>query len=124
MNKQGILHPRMLQHLRQNFFPSCCTIQSRTEVLSPTGHAAYTFTNVYVNVACRHSPALRGERGRGQTDTAADTYDKTTHDIALNGRYVVDITMRAVIDDVAYDIVRVDLDDQSGTTVLRTKLVL
>lgn len=98
-------------------------IQTRTENKSSTGHATYTYADQW-QIRCRIAPAQSGEQARGQINTASEIYDRTTHDIALAGYYPqIDLTMRVEVHEIAYDIVRVDHDDQHGTTVLRTRRV-
>lgn len=127
MQKRGIVHPKLMAKLATRFFPSCCTIQKRTEVQSESGFADYTWNDLpgHVNLSCRIAPATSGERARGQVNLSSEDYEKRTYDVALAGRYdSIDAAMRVQSDDGQfYDIVRIDHDDQGGMTVLRCKQV-
>jgi len=115
-----IISPRMLQQLPK-FFPSNCTIQSRTDTADTYGQPIPTWANAagLSNIPCRIAPAKGDER-----KLADQTYTVGDMTCVLAGNYTaIAEKMRAVVDAVTYDIVAVDHDDQATTTRLALRLV-
>lgn len=118
-NQLGIIHPQMLARVRPNFYPSLCTIQEATDTADSYGQPIPAWDDLadHIDLACRIAPDS-GNEMRSQIQI----YAVHGWTVALNG-YYPDIleTMRAVVDDVIYDILQVQHDGNNQTTRLRVR---
>lgn len=102
MQDHGIVHPRMLERLQPNFYPSLCTIQVSTDSDDTTGETLHDWNDLaeHENIPCRIS-AVNSREQRN----ADQVYAMATHQVNLNGYYpAIEAKHRAVVDEVAYQI--------------------
>lgn len=127
MARRALIHPGMLGALPL-FYPSKATIQQAVPSGGRFGDQTFTWSLVpnLLDIDCRIAPLTV------QTPTFANearlenlTYLTTTHHVALRGWFPqIQETMRALIDDVAWDIKGVEHDGQASmTTRLRVNRV-
>lgn len=115
-----IHHPQRLAQLR-HFFPATCTIQERTDTQDAAGQPIPTWSNLagHVDIPVRVSPAAAQEIKRPNGTIAV-----VTHLLSLRGHYpAVTPRQRAIVADVAYDILAAESDSQGGYTRLRVEIV-
>lgn len=115
-----LISSRMLD-LLPKFFPSTCTIQSNTPTADAHNQPIASWANLtgYVEIACRCAPLTATERRQFE-----NVVEEATHMVALKGAYTaITVEMRAVVDDVTYDITGVRTDSQGKVTYLAAKIV-
>lgn len=119
MNTSRLVHPRMLQTLKQDFFPQRATLKKPVKSQNSTGEQRITFTDQYRNVPCRVGAASGGERR-----TNDFTYLDATHRIVLSGQFT-DLTQewQIVVDSVAYNILLSTPDPEQAMTRLEVELI-
>lgn len=126
MARRALVHPQMLNRLPQ-FYPSEATIESGVESRDSFGSPTLTWTVLanHRDIPCRISPlTVQTPTFTSEARLESLTYLTTTHHIALRGYFPeIEATMRAVIDDVAWDIKGVEHDGQNVTTRLRVNRV-
>ncbi|HEY8766044.1 MAG TPA: hypothetical protein VIP09_02080 [Dehalococcoidia bacterium] len=120
MSKRALTHPRFLAKL-PDIYPFKAAIQQATASGTSFGTLVETWATVsgLGLIDCRVAPVLAQEmRGPQFTQLV------TTHQIALRGYYpqIVE-TMRAVVDDVGWDIQGVEYDGNKITTRLHVLAV-
>jgi len=116
-----LIHPHLLEHLEETFFPSLATIQAVTLTQDSYGEPAEAWANLagHVDIPCAIAPASARERA-----SASMTVAETTHTTILAGEYLtVTPVHRAVVDGTVYDIVGVERDSHSTMTRLRLRIV-
>lgn len=121
MNKHGIVHPRMMEALQPNFYPSVCTIQDLNATRDSVGQLIPNPTDLaaHIDLPCRIAP-----RSTREVRTENQIYVNATHHVALNGYYPdIDEVMTAVVDGVAYDIEGVEHDGNRKTSRLFVRLI-
>ena len=117
----GLIHPHLLEHLEETFFPSLATIQVSTLTVNTNREPIRAWANLalHVDIPCAIAPAKADERA-----SADKTVAETTHVAILAGDYqTVTPVHRAVIDGTVYDIAGVEHDSHHITTRLRLRIV-
>lgn len=116
-----IIDPRMLAHLH-NFYPSTATIQEATERRGTTGEVRLEWDDKagHTSLPCRIGPT-----GGKEIRMPDQTYAISTHTIGLRGNYpTVTVEDRAIDDnDVIYEIMSVQSDDQDASTYLYVRIL-
>ena len=116
----SLISPRMFGLLAA-FYPSLCTIQAPTETQDAAGQPIPSWTNLpgHVALSCRMSPTGGGER-----KTPSQIYSVGVVTINLQEAYpLITTKMRAVVDNVVYDILSVDIDGNNVSTRLTCQVV-
>jgi len=116
----GLIHPHLLEHLEETFFPSLATIQVVTLAINAYREPIETWADLalHVDIPCAITPASARERA-----SADKTVAETTHTAILAGDYqTVTPVHRAVVDGTVYDIMGVEHDSHHITTRLRLKI--
>lgn len=117
----GLIHPHLLEHLEETFFPSLATIQVVTLAVNAYREPVETWANLalHVDIPCAIAPAKADERASPNMTVA-----ETTHTAILAGDYqTVTPVHRAVIDGTVYNIAGVEHDSHHITTRLRLRIV-
>jgi hypothetical protein len=121
-----LTHPRLLDRL-PNFYPEKATIQQATASGNSFGDQTLVWASVsgLVNLDCRVAPlTIQTPTFANEARLEALTYHTTTHQIAMRGYYPeIQETMRALVDNVDWDIKGVEHDGQGVTTRLRVNRV-
>lgn len=107
--------------LTPGFYPSLCTIQTPVLSQDDANQPRPAWPNLagHVALACRLSPLSGTER-----KSTNQVYTRATHVINLAGNYpTIAEKMRAVIDDIPYDILLVENDGQDKSTRLVAQVV-
>jgi head-tail adaptor len=117
----SIIDPRMLAHLA-NFYPSTVTIQEYSQRRGTAGELKKEWDDKAGHV---NLPARIGPSGGREIKLPDQTYAISTHTIALRGNYPTVTVKDRVLDDndVQYDIMLVESDDQDASTYLYTRIV-
>lgn len=124
---RGLIHPRLLDRLAPSFFPDRASIEANVPTRSASGALVSAWTTVpgLRDIPAAVSPQIFSRAGERRTTEL--TSGETTHRIALVGAFPqITASMRLVV--VAgthagtYDILRPDLDSQSGMTVLEARI--
>jgi len=97
-----------------DYFPSLCTIQEDVGVADANGFIAESWSDFagHVDIPCAHGPS-----GGNEVKLPDQTYVVSNYTIALQGRYpTITEKMRAVVDDVAYEILLAQWDSHATKT--------
>lgn len=128
MSKRSLTHPRFVGTANMpNFWPSKMAIQQA--VMSGTSMGTQVQTWATVSglglIDCRVAPmTLQAPTGVNEPRLEMMSYLTTTHQIALRGYYPeIRETMRAFVDDEAWDIKGVEHDAGGTLTRLRVNRV-
>lgn len=116
-----LVHPKLVETLKRDFFNRRGTIQQATDTQSTTGQVKKTWADVpgMLSIPCRIAAAGGGER-RFQNQAFLDA----TNTAILSGSFDVNEKMRFVDEDgVAYDILLVEKDSEEITTRLTLRTV-
>lgn len=126
MSKHALTHPRFLGYL-PDFYPSKLAVQQA--VMSGTSYGTQVPTWSTVQdlglIDCRIAPmTIQSPTGVNEPRLETLSYLTTTHQIALRGYYPqIEATMRAVVDDEAWDIKGTEHDANHTMTRLRVNKV-
>ncbi|MFZ5856779.1 MAG: hypothetical protein ACOYZ6_08110 [Chloroflexota bacterium] len=116
-----IVHPRMMEYLRRDFFTQSCALKQPTKAQDTTGAetVAHDVKPGYEVIPCRVGAAGGGER-RGNNYTYLDA----THRILLDGQFQ-DVTEEwiAEVDGQEYQILLVAKDAEGVMTRLECRIV-
>ncbi len=113
-----LIHPRLMATLEQDFFATYCTIEQAVESQDSMGGVVPTWGTLFAYLPCRIAPAGGGERR--QTNQIVL---ESTHTIVISGTYAITSKMRAVVEDVIYDILLVERDSEWTMTRLNVRIV-
>jgi hypothetical protein len=116
-----LIHPRLMQNLRRDFFPQLCTIRQPIEARNPTGEdvPAWEDKPACVSIPCRVAIGNGGERR-----TSEMTNYNATHTILLAGAFPgIDEKMQAVVDGQIYEIALAGTSAEGAMTRLLTRIV-
>lgn len=123
---RSIVHPRLLDRITAQAFPSRATIEGGTSTRSPSGAVVSSWDALagLAGIPASVSPMIFTRAGeREQTQL---TSQETTHRIALAGSFPqLNASMRIRISGPnagLYDIIRPDRDSQGATTVLEARI--
>lgn len=126
MSRRALTHPLMLGRI-PHFYPSKATIQQATASGNSFGDQTLTWATVanLQDLECRVSPlTVNTPTFTNEASLETMTYLTTTHHIAMRGYYPeIRETMRALVDEDAWDIQGVEHDGQNVTTRLRVNRV-
>jgi head-tail adaptor len=124
---RGLVHPKLIDKLAPAFFPDRASIEANVPTRSPSGApiAAWSAVAGLRDIPAAVSPQIFSRAGERRT--AEITTAETTHRIGLAGTFPqITASMRLVIAGGnhagIYDILRPDLDSQSGLTVLEARI--
>lgn len=116
-----IVHPRMMEYLRRDFFTQSCALKQPTKSQDTTGAETVFFAvrTGYEAIPCRVGTAGGGER-RGNNYTYLDA----THRILLDGQFQ-DVTEEwiAEVDGQEYQILLAATDPEGVMTRLECRVV-
>lgn len=126
MARRALVHPQLLINLPL-FYPSKATIQQAVASGNSFGDQTLTWTDVpnLSEIECRIAPlTIQTPTFTNEARLEMLTYLTTTHHIAMRGYFPqIQESMRALIDDDAWDIKGVEHDGQNVTTRLRVNQV-
>lgn len=100
-----------------SYFDKLCTVQTPTETVDTFGDSVYSWNDTYIDVEA----ALSSNESGNEIFSSREVTILYSHIIALNGVYVVDETMRAVLGADVYDVIQVVYDQLNAFTMLRVE---
>lgn len=122
MRSHGLVHPRLLERLQSQFYPSVGETRQAVVTRNEYGEETREWIVLPGHDAkpCRVSP-----RHSREARTAEQVYATATHHIALAGYYPgIGPEMQEIVDGAVYDIEGVEFDGQSKTTRLYVRQIV
>lgn len=116
-----LIHPRLLEKLRRDFFPQSCAIQQPVKTQSTSGQEVRTWEDVpgWNDIPCRVKAV-----GVGEHRLPTEIYEEITHVILLAGVFNgLTSEMQATVDGIGYDILLPEQDSEGITTRLNVRLI-
>lgn len=122
MQQRGIVHPRLMERVQPNFYPSLCTIQTTSTEQDEYGQEIGTVASLegHTDIPCRIAPVIADSERR----TPQQVYVEGRFNVALNGYYpAIQEDMVAEVDGTSYGIEFVGHDGNHTMTHLIVRLV-
>lgn len=122
---RSLFDQRMLPAMR-GFYRSKCTIQANVPTVDDLGQPVEAWTAAVTglrDLPCSIAP-FTGQVNMSEARRVGQILDVEEHHVALPGAYPeILVTMRAVVDGVAWQIIGVDIDSHRETTRLRVQRI-
>jgi len=122
MRSHGLVHPRFLERLTPQFYPSVGETRQAVVTRNEYGEEVHEWVALS---GCDAKPCRVSPRNSREARTAEQVYATATHHIALAGYYPsIGPEMREIVDDIVYDIEGVEFDGQGKTTRLYVRRIV
>jgi hypothetical protein len=117
----------VLKSIGAHFFPSLCTVKSRSVTQSGSGQPVATYATSlvnHVNLPCRLAPYIKERPVSGEERRSTGTFvTDTFHCLLFGYQPLITEEMHAVIDSVEYGILAVQHDGGLAMTRLRVEKI-
>lgn len=120
LDEQPIIHPGLMQHIG-NRYPSLCNIEHKTVTQDELGQETIVYQpdELLRAIFCYVQPASGIE-----TRSRQEVLNVNQWVIGLRGYYpTILVSDQAMVDDIAYDVIRVAHDDHHTATYLTCEIV-